>query len=73
MDEILLASNIIINVTVPAAVAVAMGKASAEDAAARVEKAAYVTLSIPGGKAAALKVCKAVKTIIDFYGVTQTA
>lgn len=66
LDEILLASNIIINVTVPAAVAVAMGKASVEDAAARVEKAAYVSLGIPGGKAAALKVCKAAKGIIDF-------
>jgi hypothetical protein len=47
-SEILLASNVIINVTVPAAVACAMGKLSAEDAGRVAQRAAFVSSGIPG-------------------------
>lgn len=47
-SEILLASNVIINVTVPAAVAAAMGKLSPEEAGAIAQRAGFVSSGIPG-------------------------
>ncbi len=47
-SEILLASNVIINVTVPAAVAAAMGKMSPEEAGLAAQQAGFVSSGIPG-------------------------
>jgi hypothetical protein len=47
-SEILLASNVIINVTVPAAVAAAMGKLSPEEAGQIAQRAGFVSSGIPG-------------------------
>lgn len=66
MDDLVLAANTIINATIPAAMATAMKLMSPEDAAAAAEKGAYITLGIPGGKAAALRVSKTAESIIDY-------
>ena len=47
-SEILLASNVIINVTVPAAVAAAMGKMSPAEAGKAAQVAGFVSSGIPG-------------------------
>ena len=47
-SEILLASNVIINVTVPAAVAAAMGKLSPAEAGKEAQVAGFVSSGIPG-------------------------
>ena len=47
-SEILLASNVIMNVTVPAAVAAAMGVLSPEEAGEVAQRAAFVSSGIPG-------------------------
>ncbi|MGR8918115.1 MAG: hypothetical protein ACU85V_00745 [Gammaproteobacteria bacterium] len=47
-SEILLASNVIINVTVPAAVAAAMGRLSPEEAGLEAQRAGFVSSGIPG-------------------------
>jgi hypothetical protein len=65
MCEFTLAANTIINATVPAAVAAAMRVVSPEEAAAQAEAGAFVTLGIPGGKAAALDVAKIALDIIS--------
>ncbi|HMM41552.1 MAG TPA: hypothetical protein PKA95_06600 [Thermomicrobiales bacterium] len=58
MSELLLAGNSIINVTVPAAVAAAMGKHTPKEAATTAAQAAYVTVGIPGARQAAEKVAE---------------
>ena len=65
-SEIVLAGCCIVNVVVPAAVAVAMGKYALEDAAEEAERAAYISAGIPGGKAAAKKVAGMAADIINF-------
>ena len=52
-SELLLAGNVIINITVPAAVAAAMGKASPSDAGTEAQGAGIITAGIPGTKAKA--------------------
>jgi len=47
-SEILLASNVIINVTVPAAVAAAMGLHTPEEAGVIAQRAGFVSSGIPG-------------------------
>jgi len=47
-SEILLASNVIINVTIPAAVAAAMGKLTPEEAGKIAQRAGFVSSGIPG-------------------------
>ena len=47
-SEILLASNVIINVTVPAAVAAAMGKLSPAEAGSIAQRAGFISSGIPG-------------------------
>lgn len=66
LDDLLLSANTIINATVPAAVAAAMGIAAPEDAAAQAEAGAHVTLGIPGGKAAALCVAREAMRYMEF-------
>jgi hypothetical protein len=48
LDELYLAGNTIINITVPAAVAAAMGAMTPADAAVAAEKGAIITAGIPG-------------------------
>jgi hypothetical protein len=48
LDELYLAGNTIINITIPAAVAAAMGVMSPAEAAAAAEKGAVITAGIPG-------------------------
>ncbi|MEX2479764.1 MAG: hypothetical protein WD928_02785 [Gammaproteobacteria bacterium] len=47
-SEVLLASNVIINVTVPAAVAAAMGLLSPEEAGVIAQRAGFISSGIPG-------------------------
>lgn len=63
--ELLLSGHTIINITVPAAVAVLMGKASVKDAAKAAENAAYVTAAIPGAKEKAVAVAELALRIMD--------
>jgi hypothetical protein len=48
LDELYLAGNTIINITIPAAVAAAMGVMSPAEAAVAAEKGAIITAGIPG-------------------------
>ncbi|CDX57701.1 conserved hypothetical protein [Mesorhizobium plurifarium] len=52
-SELLLAGNVIMNVTIPAVVAAAMGKMSASDAADEAQSAGLISAGIPGTKAKA--------------------
>jgi hypothetical protein len=52
-SELLLAGNVIVNVTVPAAVAAAMGKATPADAGSEAQAAGIISAGIPGTKAKA--------------------
>jgi hypothetical protein len=58
LDELYLAGNTIINITVPAAVAAAMGLMKPEEAAAAAENAAIVTAGIPGTRPRAESVAR---------------
>ena len=58
LDELYLAGNTIINITVPAAVAAAMGLMEPAAAAVAAEKAAYITAGIPGTRPRAENVAK---------------
>ena len=58
MSELYLAGNTIINVTVPAAVAAAMGKMQPDEAATTAEASAFVTVGIPGARERALHVAQ---------------
>jgi hypothetical protein len=50
-SEILLAGNVVINITVPAAVAAAMGKMTPAEAASSAQGAGFMSAGIPGTKA----------------------
>ena len=58
LDELYLAGNTIINITVPAAVAAAMGLMEPAAAAVAAEKAAHITAGIPGARPRAEEVAK---------------
>lgn len=53
VGEVLVAANSIVNVTVPAAMAAALGLHAPAEAAEIAEAAAYLSAGIPGGKARA--------------------
>ena len=65
VSELMSGGNNLLNAVIPVATAAAMGYASAEDAAAEAEPACFITCAIPGGKAAAAKVARAAKEIMD--------
>ncbi|KAB2919376.1 MAG: hypothetical protein F9K29_06030 [Hyphomicrobiaceae bacterium] len=66
-SELLLAGNVIVNVTVPAAVAAAMGKAKPSDAGLEAQAAGIITAGIPGTKAKAEAAAEvAVQTLEQF-------
>lgn len=66
MDELALAGCTILNVVVPVAVASAMGAASVEELATSAEKAAYISVGIPGGKKAAKNVGNLACSIMNY-------
>lgn len=66
MDDLALNACCIINMTVPAAMAAVLKIADPKEAADRMEKAAYLSRAIPGGKAAATQVGKLAVAIADF-------
>lgn len=65
MDELLLTGCNIVNVVVPAATAAAMGANTPEEAAKIAEQSAFITVGIPGAKAAALRVASLAKSIVE--------
>jgi len=68
LRELMLGGNIILNITVPAAVAMIRGMGKAEDLAGIAEKAAYVTASIPGAKQKAAEVANLAEKIAQMIG-----
>lgn len=74
-SEVLLASNVIMNVTVPAAVAAAMGKMSPQDAGLTAQRAAFVSSGIPGANANAEAAAKLAKMVMELSidGAASTA
>ncbi len=74
-SEILLASNVIMNVTVPAAVAAAMGKMSPQEAGLAAQRAAFVSSGIPGANANAEAAAKLAKMVMELAtdGAADTA
>ena len=50
-NEMLLASNVVLNITVPATVAAAMGKMTPKEAGTVAQGAGFVTAGIPGSNA----------------------
>jgi hypothetical protein len=50
VGEVLVAGNVIINVTVPAAMAAVLGRCTPEEAADKAAAAAFVSAGIPGAK-----------------------
>jgi hypothetical protein len=67
-DELYLAANTIVNVTVPAAVAAAIGLMEPAEAAEAAERAAYVTAGIPGAKARAESAAAVAKQVMARAG-----
>lgn len=65
LDELVMMGNTIINITVPAAVAVAMGLMSPKDAAFIAESSAYLTSGISGAHDRAMEVCKLAAKIME--------
>jgi hypothetical protein len=55
-QELTYASNCLLNIVVPAAVAVATGRHSPEEAAEIAEKASHITATIPGARPRARQV-----------------
>ncbi len=58
-------SNIILNITVPAAVAAAMGKHSPSEAAEIAEAGGYISSGVPGARERAEKVAALAARMVD--------
>jgi len=67
-SEILLASNVTMNVTVPAAVAAAMGRHTPEEAAKIAQRAAFVSSGIPGAHVNAEAAARLAKSVMEVAG-----
>ncbi len=68
LRELLLGGNIILNITVPTAVAMVRGMGSAEDLGDIAEKAAYITAGIPGARQKAAEVARLAQRIAQMIG-----
>lgn len=68
LNEILMGSNIILNITVPAAVAVAMGKHSPSEAAEIAEASGYISSGVPGACQNAEKIAALALRMVDQLG-----
>lgn len=66
MDELALNACCILNMTISTAVAAAMGVENPAEAADRMEKAAFLSRAIPGGKFAATRVAKLALSIVNY-------
>ncbi len=73
LDELYLAGNTIMNITVPAAVAAAMGVLSPEEAALTAERAAYITAAIPGTRSRAEAVARMAVAAVGSHESDATA
>ena len=68
LNEILMGSNIILNITVPAAVAVAMGKHSPSEAAEIAETSGYISSGVPGARQNAEKIATLALRMVEQLG-----
>ncbi|MBI4830660.1 MAG: hypothetical protein HY801_03715 [Candidatus Lindowbacteria bacterium] len=71
LNEILMGSNIILNITVPAAVAAAMGKLSPEEAARIAETSGFISSGVPGARERAEKVALLATRIVGQLGASD--
>ncbi len=69
-SEILLSSNVIMNVTVPAAVAAAMGHMSAGEAGKTAQRAAFISSGIPGSNVHAEAAAKVATMVMEVFSMT---
>ena len=65
VSDLALSGCCILNIVVPASVAALMEYSSIADASEEVERAAYITGGIPGGKASAMKVAEEALAVYD--------
>jgi hypothetical protein len=68
LRELLLGGNIILNITVPTAVAMVRGMGSAKELAEIAENAAYITAGIPGARQKAAEVAHLAERIAQMMG-----
>ena len=64
LTELSLSAHTIINITIPAAISVALGQYSPEEAASIAEEAAYISAGIPGAKERAVRVATLAQRIL---------
>jgi hypothetical protein len=68
LNELLMGSNIILNITVPAAVAAAMGKHAPREAAQLAEAGGFISTAISGARERAEKVAMLAVRIVKQVG-----
>lgn len=68
VNELLMGGNVILNITIPAAVAAAMGKSSPQHAAEAAESGAYISNAIPGACERAERVAMLAAHIVGQIG-----
>jgi hypothetical protein len=71
LNEIIMGSNIILNITIPAAVAVVMGKFSPGEAAQMAEAGGYISSGTPGARERAEKVALLAARLISQLGDSE--
>lgn len=67
-SELCLSAHTIINVTIPAAMAAALGKSSTSEAAERAEKAAFITAAFPGAQMRAREAAERAVDVVRALG-----